>query len=409
MRGSLCPGVLNSSLERMEHTAMSNEMSSSPKLLSRIFGYDLARTFSLFGMVIISFWELAGEENNAPDLVNAFVDIIMGRAAVAFVILAGVGLYLLTKPAYVSNDPKLLSESRKNLMKRAGFLFIIGMLNSLIWPWDILHFYAVYFLIAAYLLTASNRRIWIFISTALFVFSVFMLVMQFERGMEWDSISPKDLWHLSGVFYHLLFAGLYPIFPWIGFLFIGIWIGRQDLTNRHFRMKILLVSIAVVIATEAISWMFFHIHTSDWRSLRFERLTPWFELDPWEPMPLFFFSGAGSAIIMISFCVIVTEKFGTAKWLPPLVLVGQSTLTLYVAHTIVGTLFILMMDLFDLEYPLFAIWGSISYFALATLFCTQWNGRFKRGPLELLMRRFLAHPIRLTLSGVRPIHFNKSE
>ncbi|MFC1815198.1 DUF418 domain-containing protein [Thermodesulfobacteriota bacterium] len=386
---------------------MKNENALSSRPHSRIFGYDLARTVALMGMVIISFWELAGEQENSPDWLNAFVEIIMGRAAVAFVMLAGVGLFLLTKAAYLSNDPKILKGSRKNLMKRALFLFIIGILNSLIWPWDILHFYAIYFIIGAFMITASNRTLWALILSAIFVFAVIMLMIQFEREEAWESIGPTDLWHLSGVFYHLLFGGLYPVFPWIGFLFMGMWIGHRDLTNRNFRKKILLASIVTVILFEGASWIFFQTLTSEWRLQRFEKLIPWFDIDPWFPMPFFFFSGAGSAIIAISLCVILTEKFSAAKWLPPLVAVGQSTLTLYVAHTLIGTITILAMDFFELEYPLFAVWGSFSYFIAAMFFCHQWNIRYKRGPLELLMRRFLARPIRLTFSGVHPIEFTK--
>ena len=235
-----------------------------------------------------------------------------------------------------------------------------------------------------------------------------MLTIRFERGEAWESFSPKDLWHLSGVFYHLFFRGPYPVFPWIGFLFIGMWIGHRDLTNRNFRKKILIAGIVIVILFEGASWIFFQALTSGWRLHRFKNLIPWFDIDPWFPMPFFFFSGAGSAIIAISLCVIVTERFGSAKWLPPLAAVGQSTLTLYVAHTIIGTIAILVMDCFELEYPLFAVWGSLLYFIGALFFCHQWNIRYKRGPLELLVRRFMARPIRLTLSGVHPIGYTNS-
>jgi uncharacterized membrane protein YeiB len=229
-------------------------------------------------------------------------------------------------------------------------------------------------------------------------------MIEFDRGTEWESIVPLDLWYLSGVFYHLLFGGLYPVFPWIGFIFIGIWLGRRDLRNRNFRSKILIAGIIAVIISEAATFLSYSIYTSEWRLLRFSSLIPWLRIDPWEPMPLFFLSGAGSAIIVICLCVILTEKFGTAKWIPPLVAVGQSSLTLYVAHTLIGAIVILIMDFFELEYPLFPVWGTISYFVIATVFCYIWNIHFKRGPLELLMRRFLARQIRLTVSGVQPIH-----
>ncbi|MDP2645710.1 MAG: DUF418 domain-containing protein [Desulfobacterales bacterium] len=386
---------------------MDDKISSAPQPLSRIFGYDIARTLTLIGMVIISFWELGGEGEDSPAWLNFFVKIIMGRAAVAFVMLAGVGLHLLTQGALMSNDPKRLAESRHQLMKRALFLFIIGILNSLIWPWDILHFYAVYFMITAYLLCASNRLVWTLILLAIFIFADFMLLTQFDRGMEWESIRPQDLWHLSGVFYHLMFGGIYPVFPWIGFLLIGLWIGRRGLIHRGFRNKMILAGIVAVLIAEGLSWAYFNVLATNWRLLKFMGLMPWFTIDPWEPMPLFFLSGAGSAIVAISLCMIFTEKFSTARWLPPLVAAGQSTLTLYVAHTLVGTVAILTMDYFDLDYPLFAVWGTLVYFAAAAVFCYQWNRRYQRGPLELLMRRFMARPVKLTFSGLDPFDFNK--
>jgi uncharacterized membrane protein len=98
----------------------------------------------------------------------------------------------------------------------------------------------VYFIIAALLITASNRQIWALASAAVIVFSIFVLLVQFERGSRWDSILPLDLWHLPGVVYHILFCGLYPVFPWFGFILIGMWLGRKDLTRIVFRKKVLL-------------------------------------------------------------------------------------------------------------------------------------------------------------------------
>ena len=195
--------------------------------------------------------------------------------------------------------------------------------------------------------------------------------------------------------YHLFFNGLYPVFPWIGFIFLGVWLGRRDLTNRHFRNKILLASIATVVFAESLSWIFFHIYNSKLSIHYLNTLSPWFTIDPWEPLPLFFLSGAGTAVIAICLSIIFTEKFKTAKWLSPFVAVGQSSLTLYVAHIPIGVNLIGMMDFFQWDYPLFAIWGTFSFFMVASIFCYQWNIRLKKGPLELLMKHFLVPPRKL--------------
>ena len=151
----------------------------------------------------------------------------------------------------------------------------------------------------------------------------------------------------------------------------------------------MLAGFLAVIVSEAAAQLIFRIYTSEWRLLAFEKLMPWFNIDPWEPMPLFFFSGAGTAIIVICLSVIFTEKFRNARWLSSLVAVGQSTLTLYVAHIPVGIIIIWVMEFFKFEYPLFPIWGTFLFFMSSIVFCYKWNKRFKKGPLELLMRRFL--------------------
>jgi len=364
---------------------------------NRIIGYDVARSLALLGMIFISYWGLMKrfmEDCSPPEWVDFFMKTIEGRPAVMFVTLAGVGLYLLSRAACSSHDPVRIAENRETLMRRALFLFFVGMLNSLITPWDILHFYAVYFMIAAYLVTASNRRLWVVISSVVVVFALFMVLIRFQRGDDWVSIKPMNLWHLPGVFYHLFFCGIYSIFPWIGFLCIGIWLGRHDLTNRPFRRKILFVSILVVIAAEAVSRIFFSI-TNGWHTLKLGRLIPWLDLNPWEPMPLFFFSGAGTAIIGICLCVMLTEKLKNAKWLLPFAIVGQTTLTLYLAHTIVGWAALTVMNLMGIQSPLFPVWGPVLFFAAGLIFCHRWNRRFNRGPLELIIRAFAALPVKL--------------
>ena len=373
----------------------------------RIIGFDLGRAMALTGMVMISFWELSGE-SHSPGWLYLFIQQIMGRPAVMFVMLAGVGVYLLSNSAYLSQDAARINENRRTLMKRALFLFCIGIVNSVVWPWDILHFYAVYFMIGAYLLTASDRQFWAVILIVVVVFSVFMVLVDFERGEDWDSIGPLDLWHIPGVLYHLFFSGLYPVFPWIGFFFIGIWLGRHDLTQRRFRRKMIIAGIFAVMIAEAASAIFFQMYPSEWRMRRMVRLEPWMTIDPWEPMPLFFVSGAGAALMGISFCVFLGEKLKDAKWVMPFVAVGQTTLTLYIGHTLIGTLVIWAMDFMDMETELFAIWGTLLYLMGALIFCMFWNKRYKRGPLELVMRQFLALPGRLTVTGTPPVDLTKS-
>jgi len=265
------------------------------------------------------------------------------------------------------------------VLRRSGPLLFLGF---------------VYFMIGAFFVTASNRKLWISIIAAMVIFSVFMLIVSGERGVEWDSIGPADLWYLPGIIYHFSFCGIYPVFPWIGFILIGIWLGRRDLKNPDLRKKLLVASLAVVMFTEGVSWIYFHKIIPKLSISYINSLSSWFIIDPWEPLPLFFLSGAGSAIIVICLSLVFAEKFRSARWLSLFVDAGQATLTLYVAHIPFGITWVTVMDLLKLEYPLFPIWGAVSFLIVAIIFSHQWKKHFSKGPLELLTRHFLTPPKR---------------
>lgn len=60
----------------------------------RIIGIDLARALAVIGMILVNFKIVFGENG-----IKSFVDILEGKAAATFVVLAGFGLALMTKSA----------------------------------------------------------------------------------------------------------------------------------------------------------------------------------------------------------------------------------------------------------------------------------------------------------------------
>lgn len=96
----------------------------------RIIGYDLARSFAIFGMVVVNFKIVLGAEQSGPAWLESLVGLLDGRAAATFVVLAGVGLSLLSRKARTSGDRDQLSQDRNTLLKRALFLFAVGLLYT---------------------------------------------------------------------------------------------------------------------------------------------------------------------------------------------------------------------------------------------------------------------------------------
>ncbi len=115
----------------------------------RLEGLDLARFVAFVGMVIVKF-KLAMGANDDDSALSLLTVVLEGRAAATFIVLAGIGLGL----AALRSD---YNQTVSVTLKRAAFLLVLGLLNSLIFDADILHYYAFYFLFGVLLLPLQSR------------------------------------------------------------------------------------------------------------------------------------------------------------------------------------------------------------------------------------------------------------
>ena len=58
----------------------------------RLAGLDIARALAVFGMVVVNFKIVLGAAQAGPSWLVSVTDLLDGRAAATFVLLAGVGL-----------------------------------------------------------------------------------------------------------------------------------------------------------------------------------------------------------------------------------------------------------------------------------------------------------------------------
>lgn len=372
-------------------TCCANPVDLKPQTLSpnnRIIGYDLARAVALLGMLLVNFSLLLGNGSSDPTWVDYLIEMIKGRAAATFVVLAGVGLSLLTKSVYLNKDRAAIKAKRITLLKRSLFLLGIGLFNFVLSPVsDILHFYAVYIAIGACLLTLSNRSLAILALATIAGRPLVMTGFDFVKDWDFNTVADAGIGNLLGIIGHFLFNGCFPVIPWMAFVMVGMWIGRRDLSDHYLRKKILLIGIGTVAFSESVSRVF--IHVSSWAQLDPKGLLPWFGIAAGDPTPLCMLSAMGTALAIIGFIMILADRCGNTSWISPFISVGQTTLSLYVAHIIVGTLFLIAVETREMDLLFFPIWGTIVFYTSALLFSYYWTKRFRRGPLELLMRRFL--------------------
>lgn len=125
----------------------------------RIIGIDVARALALFGMITVNFKVVLGSKG-APWL-QALAGFMEGKAAATFVVLAGVGLAFMTRKALETHDREKLKRAYRRILKRALFLFVLGLSYLWIWPTDILHFYGIYMLLALFFVPRENSWLWV--------------------------------------------------------------------------------------------------------------------------------------------------------------------------------------------------------------------------------------------------------
>ncbi len=125
----------------------------------RIIGFDVARSLAILGMILVHFGLVLSKDRTSPPALATVLDILDGRAAMLFVLLAGIGITLIFRRRVESNNSSEIGLLCKTLIRRGMFLFVLGILNLVIWPGDILRVYGVTFLLAACLIQASFRTL----------------------------------------------------------------------------------------------------------------------------------------------------------------------------------------------------------------------------------------------------------
>ena len=147
---------------------------------SRLEGLDLARFLAFVGMVVVNFKIVMGAESDGGVL-GILTGSLEGRAAATFVVLAGVGLGLAASRS-AHRQTVLVT------MKRAAFLLVLGLVNSLIFDADIIHYYAFYFLFGVLVLPFRTRTLIAAIVLLNLVFLGMLVVFDYDVGWNWNDV-----------------------------------------------------------------------------------------------------------------------------------------------------------------------------------------------------------------------------
>lgn len=354
---------------------------------NRITGYDFARGLAILGMIIVNF-KTVMVVPTADSILYQILELLSGKAAALFVVLAGVGMTLMHQSAVRKKNPIQIRKVKISLLKRSVFLFVIGLSYYFIWPADILHYYGLYLAIGV-IFISSSRQWLINISVALAIaFSFMVLHFDYEKGWDWNTLEYLDFFTLQGFFRNMFFNGFHPVIPWIAFLFTGIWIGRINLKDRAIRVKTRRIAGILFVVTNVVSFMFVHGLTALSPS-EAEDMKAIFGTEPMPPMIFYMLSGSSLAVFVISISVSITEKFQSNLVIKQLISTGQLALTNYFAHVVIGMLGIqLIFGELEQAFSInFVFAYSILFCMLVNVFSHWWKSKYTRGPLEWIMRK----------------------
>ena len=354
---------------------------------ARVVGIDLARALAVYGMVLVNFNAAMGGKESGPWWLKVSIDAMEGRAAALFVILAGVGLSLLSGNALRTIDPHEMGKVRKKVVKRCLFLFAVGLSYSEFWPPDILHFYSAYLIAGLFFAGRPDRELPMGALFFIFISVLLMYVFDYSTGWDFENMEYMDFWSLQGMVRHIFFNGYFPVFPWTAFLLAGMWLGRQDLRSASFRRKVFARAAWVFVISESISMLSLYLfeYPEVWSAL--PGLDYYLATTPYPPTVFFVFSAGATGFIAAMGALTLAERFGEARWMRPLVSTGRMALTIYIGHVLLGLGALDLAELMVENQPLsFILFAAAAFNVAATIFSYAWEAYFGTGPLERVMR-----------------------
>ncbi|MEP7200972.1 MAG: DUF418 domain-containing protein [Ilumatobacteraceae bacterium] len=354
----------------------------------RVIDLDVTRAIALIGVAVMNYHGylilLGGPVGTSA--INHFFDPWMGplstRFAATFVVIAGMGISLMTNRGRLTGDRLRRSADRWTLLRRGFLLYCFGFFLEWIWNGTILFFYGAYFIVGALLFLLRTR--WLVLIG--FVAAVAAAAIQW-----WALEAAHDTsWLLEGWYtqrpyrspQRLLFDtfvnGTHPLLPWLAFVCAGMVIGRYLPLRPSMRRALAFLGVMMVAGTYLAKSIFADT------PLRERMLAT----DPFSRSLNYTVCALGSALT--AFCVIgwIASATSTNVVTRSLASAGRTTLTIYVAHVLVFNALVTRWHLIKPAGLDVALVFSGVFWLVAVTAAAWWQRRFRIGPAEWFYRRF---------------------
>jgi len=359
----------------------------------RLVGPDVTRALALVGVVIMNYHgylngigAAAGSDATLPQRwFDPWTGVLSTRFAATFVLVAGVGVTLLTQRSRTSGDREAIRDDRWRLIRRGVLLYAFGFVLDWIWPGTILFFYGAFFVVAALLFTLRTR--WLVVVGA--AAAVAAAIIQWQvvvRDRDGDPLtwltSPDTLVSRSpqGLFLDTFVNGTHPLLPWLAFLCAGMVLGR------HLgRVRLGLVA-AVGAAVTALTYLLNHLMT-DGQADDVVRVVVW-STRPFDRGLLYTLGTLGSSLAAFSLISLAAERWRGTAPVRVLQSAGEMTLSIYVAHVLVFRALVDRAEMVGGTGLDTALVFALTFWVFALAIAAGWRRFVGMGPLERVYRRF---------------------
>jgi uncharacterized membrane protein YeiB len=172
------------------------------------------------------------------------------------------------------------------------------------------------------------------------------------------------------------------VIPWLGFLLYGIVVSRISLSELSTQQRLIVFGVIAIIVAEVASVLL----SGPLRAVDPE-LVVFATTDPVPPMPLYMLAGFGAASVVIGFCLRFSDWFRRSGVLGTVTPAGRQTLTLYIAHILIGMGTLEALGMLGGQSLSVAVSTTFSFCLLAVVYALVWARFFRRGPIETAMRK----------------------
>ena len=381
---------------------------------SRIAGVDAARGLALLGMIAVHIMPLAVLSSSSVPSATWAGTLFAGRASALFVLLAGVGLALLSGGSGSIAAPKLAGVRRQVVIRAVlicGFGLGLGLLDTnvavILVHYAIMFFGAIAFLRLRAVALGCWAAGWLILSPGALYLLRPWLQQVLDPSRLGASPLPEDFGTPLVFLADIFVTGYYPVLVWFGFLLAGLCVGRLALGRPPVALAIAVLGALLAVGSKLLSaWLLampgalsslrqatgldstqLEVSLVTGQRLAEAPQSIWFLAisapHSGAPLDVLHVTGCALAVLGVAqlVCMALHALFGSVgeMILWPLTGAGAATLTLYAAHLVA-------LDLFsDASAPLPRTMLFITYAIGCLLAGLVFGFLGKRAPLEALV------------------------